>query len=56
MGVRVLGVGTGAAILAPFVATSAAATIVPSQGMYGIKLQMTEAQVRTQLGALRITR
>jgi hypothetical protein len=39
------------------VANSAAATIIPSQGMDGIKLRMTEAQVRVQLGApTRITR
>jgi hypothetical protein len=40
-----------AVVLASVAATSAAATLIPSQGMDGIKLQMTEAQVRAQLGA-----
>jgi hypothetical protein len=40
-----------AVVLASVAATSAAATLIPSQGIDGIKLQMTEAQVRAQLGA-----
>jgi hypothetical protein len=38
-------------------AAPAAAAIIPGRGMAGVTLRMTEAQVRTQLGApLRITR
>jgi hypothetical protein len=39
-----------AAAAASILATSTAATIIPSQGMAGINIRMTEAQVRARLG------